>query len=84
MGKCKTANILEMDSHRPKGSEIWDSGGSLGSICATSGTLPNGQVSCPNMAILKIGLYLGSHYPYSKIKLNFDPLGYKEGICATS
>ncbi len=30
MGKCKTANILEMGSRRAKESEIWDSGGSLG------------------------------------------------------
>ncbi len=29
--------------------------GSLGTICATSGTLPSGQVSCPSVAILKIG-----------------------------
>ncbi len=28
--------------------------------CATSGTLANGQVSCPNMAILKIGPYMGN------------------------
>ncbi len=28
------------------------------SICATSGTLDNGQASCPNMAILKIGLHV--------------------------
>ena len=55
MGKCKTANILEMGCRRAKRCEIWDSGGSLGSICATSGTLANGQVSCSNMAILKIG-----------------------------
>ncbi len=26
MGKCNTANILEMASRRAKGSKIWDSG----------------------------------------------------------
>ncbi len=36
---------------------------SLGYIRATSGTLSNYQVSCPNMAILKIGLYLGNRCP---------------------
>ena len=44
VGKCKTPNILEMGRSRAKRSEILDSGGvgwgaSLGSICATSGTL---------------------------------------------
>ncbi len=63
MGKCKTANILEIGSRIAKRSEIWDSGGSLESICATSGTLANGQVSCPNMAILKISPYLGNRCP---------------------
>ncbi len=57
---CKTANVLEMSSRRAKWGEICDSGGILGSICATSGTLTlaNGQISCLNMAILKIGPYL--------------------------
>ena len=32
--------------------------GSLGSICAISGILASGQVSCPNKAILKIAPYL--------------------------
>ncbi len=32
--------------------------GQTESICATSKTFANGQVSCPNMAILKNGLYL--------------------------
>ena len=63
MGKCKIANILEMASRTAKQNEICDSGGNLGSICATSGTLANFQVSCPNMAMLKIGPYLGNHYP---------------------
>ncbi len=53
-------------------------------ICATSGTLANGQVSCPNMAILTIGPYLGNRCPKSENKLNIDPLGWKENICATS
>ena len=35
----------------------------LGHICATSGTLATFQVSCPNMAILKIGRYLGNRCP---------------------
>ena len=35
------------------------------------------QVSCPNMAILKIGPYLRNSCPQSKSKLNFDPLGQK-------
>ncbi len=52
-----------MASSRAKLSEIWDSGGSLGSICTISGTLANGQVSCPNMAILKICPYLGNGCP---------------------
>ncbi len=47
--------LMEMASRRAKRREICDSGGSLKSICATSGTLVNGQVSCPNMVILKIG-----------------------------
>ncbi len=55
MGKCKIANILEMASRRAKRGEIWDSGGNLGSIGTISGTLLNGQVSYPNMGILKIG-----------------------------
>ncbi len=66
MGKCKIANILEMASRRAKQSEIRASGGgggSLGSICTISGTLANGQVSCPNLAILEIGPYLGNRCP---------------------
>ncbi len=59
MGKCKTVNILEMGNRRAKWSEIWDWDGSLGSICVTSGTLTSGQVSCPNISILKIAPYLG-------------------------
>ncbi len=63
MGKCKTANILEMGSRRAKWSEIWDSGGSLGRICTICGTSATCQVSCPNMALLKIGPYLGNRCP---------------------
>ncbi len=60
MEKCKIANALEMASRRAKRDEIWDSGGTLGTICAISGTLANVQVSCPNMVIFKIGPYLGN------------------------
>ncbi len=42
-------------------------------ICATSGTLANGQVSFPNMAILKIGLYLRNGCPQSENNFNFYP-----------
>ncbi len=42
------------------------------------------DISCPNMAILNIGLYLVNRCPQSKNKLNFDPLVQKEVICATS
>ncbi len=63
MGKRKTANILEMSSHRPKRSEFLGSGGSLGRIFATCGTLATCQVSCPNMAILKISPYLTNRCP---------------------
>ncbi len=37
------------------------------STCATPGTLANGQISCPNMEILNIGLDHGN--PCAKIKL---------------
>ena len=63
MGKCKSANIFEMGSRRAEWSEIWDSGGSLESICATSRALATCQVSCPNMAILNIAPYLGNCNP---------------------
>ncbi len=47
---------------------------------ATSGTLGNGQVSCPNMAILKIGVYLRNRCLQIEKKLNFDPLGEQDII----
>ena len=67
-----------MGSRGAKQSEIWDSGGTLRTICVTSGTLANGQTSCPNMAILKIGPYLRNRSLWRENKLNFDPLGYKK------
>ncbi len=63
MGKCKIANILEMASRRAKQGEIWHSGVSLISIYTISGTLANGQFSCPNMAMLKISPYLENRSP---------------------
>ncbi len=72
MGKCKIANILEMANRRAKQNEIWDSG-SLGGICATSWTLANGQVSCPNMAILKTDLYLRNYLPIEQKQAQFQP-----------
>ncbi len=56
-------------------SSISTSWGRKGVLCATSGTLANGQVSCPKMAILKICLYLGNHCLLSENQLKFDPLG---------
>ncbi len=40
MGKCKIADILQMASRRAKRSEIWDSGGTSRSICATLALWP--------------------------------------------
>ncbi len=50
-----------------------------GGICVT---FARGQVSCPNMAILKIGPYLGNRRR-AKIS-NFDPLWQKAGKAASS
>ncbi len=49
------------------------------SIYATSGTLANGQVSCPNMAIWKLTHILGTVARKAKISSIS-----KESICATS
>ena len=54
------------------------------SICATYGPMANGQVSCPNIAFLKMGPYLRNRCPWSENKFNFDPLGEKDTTCATS
>ena len=48
-GKMQNCQYLGDGQSQSKRSEIWDSGGSLGRICATSGTLANGQVLFPNM-----------------------------------
>ena len=45
---------------------------------ATSGTFAHGQVSCPNMAILKIGPYLENFCLQSENKLNCDPMVYPD------
>ena len=74
MGKWKIGNISEMATRRAKQSEIWDPRGSLGSICTIGGTLANGQISCPNMVILKISQYLENCCSQSNNKLNFDLL----------
>ena len=39
MVKCKIGNILEMATRRAKRSDIWDSGGTLGSKCTLSGSV---------------------------------------------
>ncbi len=63
MEKPKSSIIWKTSDLRAKLSEILDSGVVLGYKCATSGTLATCQVSYPNMAILKIGLYLGNRCP---------------------
>ena len=76
MGTCKIANISEMASHRAKRSEIWAQGVVYEVYVQFVALWPYyGQVSCPNMAGLKISPYLGNRCPLSKNKLNFDPLG---------
>ncbi len=55
----------------------------LTGICATSDTLANDQVSCPNMAILTTDRYLRNRCPWSKNKLNFNLLRQKESMCGT-
>ncbi len=84
--KPKTSIIWKTSNRRAKLSENLGLRSSLGctGIRVTSGTLATCQVSCPNMAILKIGLYLRNHCPQSKNNLNIDSLWQKEGICATS
>ncbi len=59
----KNSIIWKTSDRRVKRSEIWDSGITLGYIRTTSGTLATCQVSCPNMAILKRGPYLGNRCP---------------------
>ena len=56
----KSAYISETTAHGAKNklySTLWGKE----SICATSGTFVNAQVSHPTVAILKISLYLGIH-----------------------
>ncbi len=53
-------------------------------LCATSGTFPSGQVSCPNMVISKIGLYLGNRCLQSENQALFEPCGIERVLCATS
>ena len=62
----KMQNCQYLGNSQPHSKTKWNlglgEGGSLGNICATSGSLANGQVSCPDMASLKIGLYLRNHF----------------------
>ena len=79
-----SACISETAAHRAKISSIstpCDRKKLYVQLLVNFGQLP---ISCPNMAILKIGLYLGNHCIQSKNKLNFIPLGQKESICAPS
>ncbi len=51
--------------------------------CATSGTLANGQLSCPNMAILKIAIFgmavSRKPLPVELKQAQFHPLGVEKG-----
>ena len=72
----KSAHISQTAARRSKISSVTAPWGRK-RLCATSESLANCQVSCPNIAILKISPYLVNCCPYSKNKLNFDPLGRK-------
>ncbi len=69
------ARISEAAASRGKQAQFWPPGVEIEYMCNFR-NLANGQVSCPNLAILKIGPYLGNHCPLRENKLNFDPLGY--------
>ncbi len=45
------------------------------SLCATSETVLGGQISCPDMTVLKIGPHQRNRCPWSNDWLNFDFLG---------
>ena len=79
----KSACILETAAYREKMRSIFTFRGKRETICATSGTLANGQVSCPNMASLKFAQYLGNRAHRVKMGSISTPWGRK-GVSATS